>query len=296
MNNINVVGYSAQTPQHIMLNEGAIYLNYGTASEVCLGACSGGNEFDVVVSTYDVAIGGITAKKIKGLEFITDVAVSLKVNMLEVTTANLVTAIQGSTANTLANPNYDIINLPMVMGNGNQNYLTNVALVSTIMGSALPVVVLLFNSMSTGGIKYSLGSGKDNIFPIEFDSFLDPLNPTNSLFEIHNPKLMNAGTFNTTGVPFVDSARVSIAYTDILMTAPPLAGFTVTIAGVTDIITACTRSTNQTNVLYLALTTAPTSGQAVTVTYTQPVPTASQIVSLNGVVAPSFLVTNVTNN
>ena len=50
---LNTIGYSATTPQNLMIDAGAIYKNYGLVGEVLLGATSGGNEFVVAIKTRD---------------------------------------------------------------------------------------------------------------------------------------------------------------------------------------------------------------------------------------------------
>lgn len=295
MNNPSTVGYTANTPQHLMLNTGAIYLNYGLPAESLLGAVATGNEFDCTVKSYDIKLGGVTASKLKGLEFITDVTASLKVNMLEVTTAILQAAIQGSVVDT-SNSNYDIISLPLVLGNGNQTTIKNIALVTTISGSLTPVVILLFNAMSTGGIKIKLEDGKDNIIPLTFEAFLDPLFPNASLFEIHNPKMLGLLNFTLITAPVIDNAKILMQFSDVVEATVPLQGFTVMVAGVANIVTSAVKSLDMPNSILLTLTTPTTSGQAVTVAYTQPVIVANQVTSLSGVALNTFIPQTVINN
>lgn len=186
----NTVGFTADTPKHLLLNTGAIYINYGLTGEKLFGAVASGNEFDVNIKTYNVKVGGITNSNVKGLQFITDVAVSLKVNMLEFTTDILNAALQGSVVDTTTDTDYDIITLPMKAGSGNQTYLENIALVTTLSGSDKPVIIILKNAMSTGGIKLKVEDAKDNVMPLTFEAFSDPLNPKDSPFEIHYPKIV----------------------------------------------------------------------------------------------------------
>ncbi|HBV88315.1 MAG TPA: hypothetical protein DEF42_17120 [Desulfosporosinus sp.] len=183
----NPVGFTVDTPKHLLLDTGAIYTNYGLAGEKLFGAVASGNEFDVEIKSYNVKVGGITNTNVKGLNFITDITASLKVNMLEFTTDILKTALQGSAVDTATNVDYDIITLPM---NGTQVYLENIALVTRLSGSDKPVIIILKNALATGGIKLKVEDAKDNVMPLTFEAFSDPLNPKVSPFEIHYPKIV----------------------------------------------------------------------------------------------------------
>jgi hypothetical protein len=183
------IGYTADTPKHLLLNSGAIYSNYGLTGEKLFGAVAPGNEFDVTIKTYQVKVGGITNTNVKGLNFITDVAVSLKVNLLEMTTDTISASLMGSVVDTATDPDYDIITLPMGIGGAGVTYIDNIALVTTLSGSDKPVVIILKNSLSTGGMKLKCDDAKDNTIPVTFEAFSDPLNPKDSCFEIHYPKI-----------------------------------------------------------------------------------------------------------
>lgn len=296
MSATNTVGFTSDSPKHFLLNTGAIYINYGLAGEKLFGAVASGNEFDIAIKTYNVKVGGITNSNVKGLQFITDVAVSLKVNMLEFTTDILNAAIQGSVVDTVTNPNYDLITLPMTTGVGNQTYLSNIALVTTLSGSNTPVVIILKNAQATGGIKLKVEDAKDNIMPLTFEAFSDPLSPKDSCFEIRYPKVFNFITpLTLAGSPVIDNGKVLLTFSDTVNTAVFKDGFAVTLLGVTDVITAISRGVNQLNTILLTLTTVPTSGQAVTVAYTLPA-LAVRITSASGAVLDTFVATTVINN
>jgi len=183
----NTVGYSADTPKHLLLNTGAIYTDYGLVGEKLFGAAASGNEFSVDIKTYNAKVGGILNTNVKGLQFVTDITASLKVNMLEVTTETLKASLPGSSVDTTTNADYDIITLPM---GGTQTYLTNIALVTTLSGSDKPVVIILKNAQATGGLKIKVEDAKDNTIPMTFEAFSDPMNPKESPFEIHYPKIV----------------------------------------------------------------------------------------------------------
>jgi hypothetical protein len=80
----------------------------------------------------------------------------------------------------------------------------------------------------------------------------------------------------------------------------PKNGFTVTVKGTTgvttDIITDAEIGVNNQNTIELTLTTAPTSGQIVTVAYNKDTNMLNNVKSTNGLYLNSIPTMNVTNN
>lgn len=186
VNSTNTVGYTPTTPDHLLIDSGALYKNYGIdTKEELIGATSGGNEFDITVKTRQVKCDGIKGNA-KGLEFITDVEVTLKTNMLEVRSDILVIALMAQ-VDSVANPDYDIITGKTYIAD--TDYLDNIALVGKLSGSQKPVVIILKNALSTDGIKFKTEDDKDNVLPVTFTGHIDPTTPDILPYEIHFPKL-----------------------------------------------------------------------------------------------------------
>lgn len=299
MNNTSTLGYSVDTPKHLLLNSGAIYVNYGLPDEHLFSACSPGNEFDCTVKTYQVKVGGITNSNVKGLQFITDVACSLKVSLLEMTTETIATSLMGSTVDTLSNPDYDIITLAMPtpgVQSGQIEYLSNIALVTTLSGSDKPVVIILYNALSTGGIKIKCDDAKDNSIPVTFEAFSDPLTPSASPFEIHYPHMDETGeAFNLTDVPVVDNSKILLTFSDTVAPTVFVDGFSAIVNGTADVITSATRGVNNLKTILLTLTNAPVSAQTVTIAYTLPA-IGVQTTSTSAVALGTFSTISVINN
>jgi len=297
INSQNTVGYTADTPKHLLLNSGAIYSNYGLIDEKLFGAVAPGNEFDCTVKTYQVKVSGITNSNVKGCTIITDIAVSLKVDLLEMTTETLSASLMGSVVDTLSDPDYDIVTLPMPgSGLGGITYYDNISLVSTISGSDKPVVIILKNALSTGGIKIKVDDAKDNSIPVTFEAFSDPLNPKDSPFEIHYPKMdVTTIPFDIEGTPVVDNSKILLTFSDTVAPTVFKDGFSAIVNSAADVITSAVRGVNNLNTILLTLTTAPIAGQSVTIAYTQPA-VGVQTTSLSLVPLDTFSGLSVTNN
>lgn len=292
MNSTNTVGYTSATPNNLLIDSGALYKNYGLSNEALIGATSGGNEFDITVKTRDVKCDGVKGN-VKGLKQITDVEVNLKTNMLEITEDILKMALF-ATVDTTSDTDYDIVTGKTYIAD--DDYLENIALVGKLSGSQKPVVIILKNALATDGLKFKTEDDKDNVLPVTFTGHIDPLTPTILPYEIRYPKLTAGLTFNLAATPIVDNSKVLLTFTDTVAATVPLAGFTVKVAGSTNVITSASRGVNALNTILLTLTTAPTSGQAVTVAYTKPVADLDDVKSASGVALDTFDTIAVTNN
>ena len=180
----STLGFSATTPNNLLIDAGALYKNYGLVGEALISATAGGNEFVVDVKTRDVKVDGIKNLS-KGLRFVTNVEITLKANLLEVTTDILTMALMGE-ADIVTDLDYDIITGKTTIVDA--DYLENIALVGRISGSLKPVIIILENVLNTDGLKFKTEDDKDNVLPITFTAFGDPTTPTVLPYQIRYPK------------------------------------------------------------------------------------------------------------
>ena len=292
MNGTNTIGFTASTLQHLLVDAGAVYKNYGLANEALMGATSGGNEFDIKPKTREIKVDGLKGT-FKGGTQIVNTDVTLKINMLEITTDTLKMALMAN-VDSLSNSDYDIITGKTVIAL--DDYIDNIALVGKISGSGKPIVIILKNALSADGIKFSSKDASDNILPITFTANIDPNTPLASPYEIRYPKIIDGVLLSVLGNPIVDNGKILIDFNDTMAATIPKDGFSVTVGGVANVVTASTRGINDPSSVLLTLTTPPTSGQSVTVAYTKPVLDANDVKSLSGVALDSFGAMVVINN
>jgi len=292
MNSTNTIGFSSSTPDHLIIDAGALYKDYGLPTEALIGATSGGNELDFTIKTRNVKVDGIKSDDIMGLKRFVSAAISLKANMLECTSDILRMALMADVTTT--NSDYDIITGRTVILD--TDYITNIALVGQLSGSLKPVVVILKNVLNDGGLKLKTDDDKDNVLPLVLTAHVDPSNPTVLPFEIHYPKPLDGVPFGLIGTPVIDNNKVLLTFSDTVSATVVKDGFAITVNGSADVVTASARGVNMLNTILLTLTSAPTSGQAVTVAYTKPALDASDVKSLSGVALASFSAVTVTNN
>ncbi len=88
-------GITGSTPDRIIIDAGAVYLNYGLAGERLLGATRGGNEFNLNRATKNIEADGLKGA-VKGMKRVTEVNPQITANLLELSVENLVAAIAGA--------------------------------------------------------------------------------------------------------------------------------------------------------------------------------------------------------
>jgi len=88
-------GISSNTPDRIVIDAGAVYLNYGLGNERLLGATRGGNEFNLNRVTKNIEADGLKGA-VKGMKRVTEVNPQITANLLELSVENLIAAIAGA--------------------------------------------------------------------------------------------------------------------------------------------------------------------------------------------------------
>lgn len=297
MNSTVTTGFSPDTAKHLLLDAGAVYKNYGLESEKLVGATSGGNEFDFKPKARQISVDGVKAANAKGLQVYDSITITLKCNFLEATEEVLAMALNADVvADDAGEPTgYDRI-VPRAAIH-DSDYIDNIALVTTISGSGKPIVIILKNALSLDGLQIKSEDSKDITLPVTFTASADPQKPQELPMEIHYPSdVASAALFYVVGSPIIDSDKVQLTMSDTVAETVPADGFVVTVDGAADAVTAASRGINAQNTILLTLTTVPTSGQAVTVAYTQPTDTAKRVVSAAGAELATFPGLPVTNN
>jgi hypothetical protein len=89
-------GLNSQTPERVLVDAGAVYLDYGLSTQRLLGATRGGNEFNLNREIREVEVDGVKGPT-KGLRRVTVVRPQLTCNLIELSLGNLLKAIAGAT-------------------------------------------------------------------------------------------------------------------------------------------------------------------------------------------------------
>ena len=165
-------GVSADTPDRILIDAGAVYWKATddwtvAAPGTLLGATRGGNVFEVNRTIRRIDPDGAKGP-VKGFRRIEEVLATLTVNLIEITEANLLKAIPGSSAtgHVITGAQID-----------DADYIANVVLVGTITGfdgTAKPIICKLKNCLADMPFSVALNPKDEAVVEIKFTAhYLD---------------------------------------------------------------------------------------------------------------------------
>ncbi len=289
--NVTTTGFNEKTMDHLLLDAGAIYKNFGLPDQKIIGATSGGNEFNAKAKIRQIDVDGVKAANAKGMEVIDSITTTLKCNFIEVSREILQAALIAD-VDTTSDSNYDILKGKIVIADS--DYIKNIAWVGTISGSQKPVIIVIYNALCLDGLQLKTQDSKDNVLDVTFTAHADPTKPKEIPYAIYYPKLTADDGFIVSSAS-VSGGKIVLTMNDVVAETVPKDGFTAIVAGSADVIIAAARGSN-TSTIELTLTTAITAGQITTVAYTKPTDSTKQVQSESGIAMDTFAAINVTNS
>ena len=174
-------GFGPSSANRLLFGPGAVRINYGIAGERLLGATRGGSEFNPGVKQREIQ-GDFPYGNLKGFRVLDEVMPSLTVNLMEISKANLLIAIPGLRETTVGA--YAILKPDDIIST---DYITNIALLATISGSAEPVICIVKNALANGEISLKLDNKSEAVLSITFNGHFDPAALTDYPFEWRFP-------------------------------------------------------------------------------------------------------------
>lgn len=289
--NVTSTGFNEKTMEHLILDAGAVYKNFGLPDQAILGATSGGNEFHAKAKIRQIQVDGVKAANAKGLEVIDNIAITLKCTFLEAT-AEILKAALIADIDTTSEPDYSVLTGKTVITDS--DYIQNLAWVGTLSGSQKPIIIVVYNALCVDGLQLKIQDSKDNTLDVTFTAHADPKTPKALPYKIYYPKLSDTVAFNLVSAA-VSADKIILTMSDDVAATVPLDGFTATVAGSADVISSAVRGEDA-KTIELTLTTVPTTGQAVTIAYTKPTDTAKQVKSAAGTSLDNIATTSVSNS
>ena len=190
-----VHGITTDTVKRFVIDSGAIYINYGVAgTERLLGATRGGNTFTIEQDIKVIEIDG-TKGKMKGARRIVESNATITANILELTTANLMTAIAGSTSTTWtdttsapATNTHDEIRRTRNLSD--LDYITNIAIVGKVSGSAENIICIIYNALADEGFELAFEDRDEGALEVTFSAHYDPTTLDTEPWAIRYPKVV----------------------------------------------------------------------------------------------------------
>jgi hypothetical protein len=190
-------GLTATSTQNFVVDAGAVYLNLGETGERVLGATQGGSTFSIEQDVKVIEIDG-TRGNTKGARRIITSNAGMKVGLLEMTTANLLLAIAGSSATDYTDtsvigggtpattPTHDQIRRTRNLSD--LDYLTNIALVGKVSGTDQNIICMLYNALNDDKLEMKMEDKKEMTLEVTFSAHYDPSDVMTEPWAIFFPK------------------------------------------------------------------------------------------------------------
>lgn len=215
-------GYNTKTMENLHTGAGAYFKNFTVGVDTyetartdgkLLGATQGGGEFKAAAEIRQIEIDGLPGKA-KGAEIIDSWEVSLGMTFIETTPETLALSLGAADIDTTTNGTYNIIQGRNAFEDG--DYIDNITYIGTLTGSDEPIIVQVFNALSTDGLNIKVEDKKEGTIPVTvFGHYED--NGDGSLdappFKIYYPKGSNVATpvASVIGGTYTESQTVALS-------------------------------------------------------------------------------------
>lgn len=192
-------GFNKETKEHLLTGAGSYFANFivgqdtyesAKANGKLLGATQGGGEFKAIATVRQIEADGVSGKA-KGLELIDSWEVSQSMNLLETTPETLKLAL-GAAEIDDTNNTYHVIKGKSTIEDS--DYLNNITYIGTITGSNEPVIIQVFNALSTDGLDVKTEDKKEAVLAVTVYGHYTEDDLDSPPFAIYYPKKGNVAT------------------------------------------------------------------------------------------------------
>lgn len=178
-------GITEKTVENILIDAGAVYINFNEENERILGATREGNSFTIEQELRHLELDGARGP-IRGGTRIINTTVTLTANLYELTVENIQAALAGSEASPYDNgtTHTSIKRTRQIL---DSDYIKNVALVGTIMNTDEPVICVVKNALATSGFELTTTDKDEAGLEVVFTGHFDPADLDKEPWEIVYP-------------------------------------------------------------------------------------------------------------
>lgn len=193
-NQKRITGQTSLTKERLLLGAGVYAKGYvpGTdkldslkESGKLLGATTGGGTFTAIKNGHYLQIDGMP-EKTKGNFILESWDVTLDVTLQETTVDTLKLALTAASTDNTAIEGYTTISPKN--GMEDEDYEDSVSVICRLSGSNDPVVITIFNAISTSDFTINPQDGKEAAIKVTLTGHYDPDDPETPPFKIYYPK------------------------------------------------------------------------------------------------------------
>lgn len=165
-------GFTSKTKDNLLTGAGVYFKNFIVGEDTyesakkagkIIGATQGGGEFKAIPSIRQIEVDGVSGRA-KGLEVIDSWEISMAMNLLETTEESLKLSLGISTVDSSSDETYHIIKGDNEIRD--EHYIDNITYVGTITGSDEPVIIQVFNALSTEGLDIKTEDKKEAVLAV----------------------------------------------------------------------------------------------------------------------------------
>lgn len=169
-------GYTEKTSKNYLINAATVYTDVTYTEEsgftgTLHGATSGGVTVTIEQTYRDIEVDGTSHMKVKGNKVLESAFASAVVNLKEITAESIRQSLNGAieTGTTTDAPTgYKVITTKRYVED--TDYIANMAIVGTLSGTDEPVIVVLDNVISTGGLELATEDNNETIIEQTFEA------------------------------------------------------------------------------------------------------------------------------
>lgn len=212
-------GFNKQTKENLLTGAGAFFKNFivgvdtyesAKAAGKLIGATQGGGEFKAVATIRQIEVDGVSGKA-KGLELVDSWEVSQSMNLLETTPETLKLALGAADIDTVSNGEFNVITGRSEIID--EDYLDNLTYIGTITGSNTPVIIQIFNALSTDGLSIKTEDKKEAVLAVTVYGHYTEDDLDSPPYRIFYPKKRNVSkpTASIKGGTYTSNQSVSLS-------------------------------------------------------------------------------------
>jgi len=181
-------GITDDTYRRLIIDAGAVYLNYGETDERLIGATRGGNSFAVETEYREMVVDGAKGP-VKGSRRITRVVAKLTANIIEFTPEVWVLMFPGSTQEDYPEVTPTHTQIKRALAISDDDYPVNIALVGQVSGSEDAIVCIINNPLVDSNIEVGMADNDEGVVAVTFTAHFDPDTLDTEPWEIRWPEV-----------------------------------------------------------------------------------------------------------
>lgn len=211
-------GYTDETAKSLLLDAGAFFKNYNVASDTfasavaagkLLGATQGGGTFAAIPTIRKIETDGVKGAA-KGMEVIDEWVITISANMKEIKKETIQISLAAATIDTTTNANYDIISAKNEIAL--TDYIDNITWVGRLSGTNDPVIIQVYNALSTGGLTLKTQDKNEAVIALTFTGHYSDTDLDTPPFDIYYP-IAIVNTVSDSSVDFSKAAPADAVFT-----------------------------------------------------------------------------------